>query len=178
MNFFKYLHGESPNHKKLVVIYTIAFSITYQLWEKYSVGYNEIMHIIFWIISIDLVVGIMLNMTRSSKTFWHKQKVFTKIVFLLFQVIPICLAIIFLQLDPNYGFALYIFVFLSGIALIIAPSEWNQILSVILTAFVIYVFIKNGFPETFYWLLFAFTTKIIASFSSKSLVINTVEKPL
>lgn len=167
MKLLHYFHGLEPNKKTLPILYSLTVALSIILCV-YNYGKYELYQtIVIGILSLDLIGGILFNLTKSTKRFWQTSDVKLKTIFLFAHVLQPLVMAFFLRVDLILAFGLFIYMFLCGFLLLKLNKEWNKIFCVLMTAFGIYIFQEFNFPMQYNWFLIAYLTKLLISFSLK-----------
>lgn len=119
------------------------------------------------VLGLDLIGGVLFNLTDSTKRFWQSRPRAVRLAFLAGHVVQPLLLGFFLTGDPAPALALFGYVFLAGSVLDVAPGQWNRIGCVASCLLGIVAF-RGSFPAGHEWFLFAYTAKLLISFSIKT----------
>lgn len=171
------LHGKTPNAVNLMLIYGlgISFSIVNFEWFTYACDWSQLQMVLYFVISIDLMCGVIANMTHSTKAFWQSQPKIYQYLFLIVHAIQPVLLGLFFGVDWILVELIYAYMLILGIVLIHAKGEINQILSIVFAGLGIFASVNhmplmvegNPYPTGFEWFPVVYLLKLLVGFCIK-----------
>jgi len=158
------LHGESPRKSNLLLIYGVSILFTLYLWSQYKEHLSTAQQLLYCVIGVDILGGIIANLTNSTKAFWQKQSLLAQSLFLGIHIVhPVLLYAIF-ELDRLDMAFLFVYMFVSAQILLNVSAERNRILAVLFSAVGIYCFSQWKIPLQFFWIIIAYLLKLLVGF--------------
>ena len=162
-NLLNLLHGETPTKINLCLIYGIGFIASIILFSHYSQN-TGIERVIRGIVGLDIVGGIIANLSTSTKKWWQSQSKYVQYLFLVLHIIqPIIFGYI-LDVDLKMMLSLFMYVLICGLILINLGKELNRIFAVIFAGIGILVFSHIGMQD---WFFIAYIFKLVVGFCIK-----------
>ena len=165
-NYLNLLHGETPKKKNLILIYGIGAVVCAILFWYYN-QHSLFERALIGAIGLDIVGGIIANLTHSTKSWWQRQSNWVQYTFLAVHIIhPIAFAYL-AHLDLKVMLLLFVYVWLSGFILINLKGELNRIFTIIFGGLGIFLFLGIGLGMSANWFIIAYILKLVVGFCIK-----------
>ncbi len=111
MNINAFFHGESPTRTDYVLTYGVAILGAVAAVLLGGGGWTLIQQVVVFVIAVDILGGVVANVTRSTNTWYHQRSRRLGVIFILLHIIqPV---VLMLAIDPgNWWYALGIFAYM------------------------------------------------------------------
>lgn len=164
--YLSLLHGETPKTINLFLIYGIGFIAFIVLFWYYSQN-TMLERVLIGAIGLDIVGGIIANLTASTKKWWQSQ---SKVIQYLFLIVHIIQPIAFGYLaSVDLSIMLYLFMYVLVVGCVLINLEWelNRIFSITFTGLGIMLFAQAGLGLMNNWFIVAYLLKLVVGFCIK-----------
>jgi len=166
-DLLKHLHGKSPDVKHLSTAYGLSLLAVAFIWFTNPTQLNLIQSIIFLLLALDVVGGVTVNLTPSTKSFWRARSRSARLLFLSVHLLQPFIVFYFFHLPLSLMAMLFGYMLTAGVALEYTSIAMSRILSSAFVLFGLLLFQYLGIPNEWIWFVCAYLIKLLFSFSLK-----------
>lgn len=157
-------HGDEPDVPTLAGVYALTLVLSLLCLDLTRPAGLAVLQ---GILCLDLIGGVLFNLTDSTKRFWQARPRAVRLAFLAGHVVQPLLLGYFLSGDLAPALSLFCYVFVGAVTLEMTRGQWNRIGSVASCMLGIFVF-AGAFPPAHAWFPLAYLGKLLISFSIKT----------
>jgi phage-related holin len=122
------LHGDNPTRTDYVLTYGVAVIGAIFAVALGGRSWTLIQQIVVFVIAVDVLGGVVANVTRSTSTWYHTRPRWIGIVFILLHIVqPVVLILAVDQGNWLYAFGLYVYMVISAFIVEALPGKDVQL---------------------------------------------------